>query len=499
MRINFTKILVLATLPAIFGIASCEKEKSSVTGWEYNNSKNGGFEIHPYQGQATGPGLVYIQGGTFVMGNTENDVLFEYHNQPRRVTTSSYYLDETEVANQHYREYLYWMARVFGTDFPEVVRKAMPDTLVWRDELAYNEPYVEYYFRHPAFNNYPVVGVSWLQATDYARWRTDRVNERILINQGVLVDNPSQVGNDNFNTEAYLLGQYEGSLGKRQQHDFNPSGNGTRIVILEDGILLPNYRLPTEAEWEYAALGLIGNQPAQGEERITDRRIYPWNGTSTRYPKAGMWQGTFLANFKRGRGDNMGVAGKLNDNADVTAPVNEFFPNDFGLYNMSGNVNEWVMDVYRPMTSVDANDFRAFRGNEYKTKVVDADGKPIEKDSLGHIVYRAVTKEESANRRNYRNGDVRNYIDGDEVSSVDYKFGQSSLVNDDSRVYKGGSWKDRAYYLSPGTRRYLDQSLATDDIGFRCAMDRVGSPSGNNFKGGNHFQEKGKRKFPKGT
>ena len=152
MRINFTKILVLATLPAIFGIASCEKEKSSVTGWEYNNSKNGGFEIHPYQGQATGPGLVYIQGGTFVMGNTENDVLFEYHNQPRRVTTSSYYLDETEVANQHYREYLYWMARVFGTDFPEVVRKAMPDTLVWRDELAYNEPYVEYYFRHPAYN-----------------------------------------------------------------------------------------------------------------------------------------------------------------------------------------------------------------------------------------------------------------------------------------------------------------------------------------------------------
>ena len=212
-----------------------------------------------------------------------------------------------------------------------------------------------------------------------------------------------------------------------------------------------------------------------------------------------MWQGTFLANFKRGRGDNMGVAGKLNDNADITAPVKSFMPNDFGLYNMAGNVNEWVMDVYRPMTSIDANDFRAFRGNEFKTKVVDADGKPVEKDSLGRIQYRTVTKEESANRRNYRTGDVRSYIDGDVPTDVDYKFGQSSLINDESRVYKGGSWKDRAYYLSPGTRRYLDQSLSTDDLGFRCAMDRVGSPAGNNYKGGNNFKEKGKRKFPKGT
>jgi gliding motility-associated lipoprotein GldJ len=325
------------------------------------------------------------------------------------------------------------------------------------------------------------------------------VNERILVDKGVLAENPSQVGNDNFNTEAYLLGQYEGAAGKRPMKDLNPSGSGTRKVNLEDGIMLPAYRLPTEAEWEYAALALIGNQPAAGEERVTDRRIYPWNGTSTRYPKAGMWQGTFLANFKRGRGDNMGVAGKLNDNADITAPVKSYMPNDFGLYNMAGNVNEWVMDVYRPMTSVDANDFRAFRGNEFKKKVVDADGKPVEKDSLGRIVYAGVTKEDAANRRNYRNGDVRNHVDGDEVSSVDYKFGQSSLINDESRVYKGGSWKDRAYYLSPGTRRYLDQGLATDDLGFRCAMDRVGSPSGNMQKGGNNFKEKGKRKFPKGT
>jgi len=500
MKINFSKFLALAVLPALFAVASCSKgDKSNSTGWEYNNTKNGGFEVHDYPGQATGPGLVYVQGGTFIMGSAENDVMYEYHSVPRRASVSSYYMDETEVANVHYREYLYWMFRVFGTDFPEVVKKATPDTLVWRDNMAYNEPYVEYYLRHPAYNYYPVVGVSWLQANDFAAWRSDRVNERILIDRGVLAENPSQIGNDNFNTEAYLIGQYEGAAGKRPMKDLNPTGTGTRKVILEDGITLPKYRLPTEAEWEYAALALIGNQPGSQEERITDRRIYPWNGTSTRYPKNGMWQGQFLANYKRGRGDNMGVAGKLNDNADITAPVKSYVPNDFGLYNMAGNVSEWVLDVYRPMTTIDASDFRTFRGNEYKTKVTDADGKPVEKDSLGRIQYRIVTKEEAANRRNYRTGDVRNYKDGDENSQVDYKFGASSMINEEARVYKGGSWKDRAYFLAPGSRRYLDQSLSTDDIGFRCAMDRVGSPSGNFSKGGNNFKEKGKRKFPKGS
>jgi hypothetical protein len=151
------------------------------------------------------------------------------------------------------------------------------------------------------------------------------------------------------------------------------------------------------------------------------------------------------------------------------------------------------------MTSIDANDDHPFRGNIFKTKVLDADGAPVEKDSLGHIQYRTVTQEESANRRNYRTGDVRNYTDGDANSNVDYKFGQSSLVDDNARVFKGGSWKDRAYFLSPGTRRYLDENLSTDDLGFRCAMDRVGSPSGNFMKGGkggNNFPtEKGKRKM----
>ena len=479
----------------VLGLDSCNKDQSSVTGWDYNNSKNGGFEVRDYAGQATGPNLVLIEGGTFVMGNVEQDVMYEHQTRPRRVTVSSFYIDATEIANVHYREYLYWLGRVFGEDYPEVVRRALPDTLVWRDELAYNEPYVEYYFRHPAYNYYPVVGINWLQANDFCSWRTDRVNENILVEYGILELNPSQINDDNFNTEAYLIGQYEGIV-KKNLRDLDPNGSGERRVNKSDGILLPPYRLPTEAEWEFAALGLIGNQPHEDEERVTDRRIYPWDGTSSRFPKHGQWQGDFLANYKRGRGDNMGIAGNLNDNADVTAPIDAYVPNDYGLYNMAGNVNEWVMDVYRPMTTIDGNDFRTFRGNEYETKLLDSEGLPVEKDSLGKVVYRDVTPEENVTRRNYKKGDVRNFLDEDEESWTSYHAPSddpgkpTSLVDDNARVFKGGSWKDRAYWLSPGSRRFLDQVQSTDDLGFRCAMDRLGSPTGNRFKGGNNFKKK---------
>jgi sulfatase modifying factor 1 len=493
-RISGVIIIVLVMIMSIF-VSSCAKEKSSVTGWGYNDKKWGGFEKKDYAGQETGPGLVLVEGGTFVMGNTEQDVLYEHNNISRRATVSSFYMDETEISNSQYREYLYWLDRTYGIDYPSVLRKATPDTLVWRDELAYNEPYVEYYLRHPAFQDYPVVGVNWLQATDFCAWRTDRVNEMILIREGVLELNMNQVNEDNFNTEAYLIGQYEGMV-KKNLVDLNPQGSGTRKVRMEDGILLPIYRLPTEAEWEFAAKGLIGNLPYKDEERFSDQRIYPWNGTSTRYPKFGSWQGDFLANFKRGGGDNMGLAGNLNDNADITALVKSFYPNDYGLYNMSGNVSEWVMDVYRPMTTYDMNDFRSFRGNVYKTTVLDPEGVPIEKDSLGHLVKRVVTADENANRRNYKKGDVINFTDGDDNSWTKYAYGASSLVDDKARVYKGGSWKDRAYFISPGSRRFLDQEQSTDAIGFRCCMDRLGAPAGNDSKAGNFFKggTKGRKK-----
>lgn len=490
----------------IAGTSSCglfhkKYQKSSATGWNYNDPKWGGFYVPKDVEEKTGPGLVFVQGGTFVMGSTQQDVMGYWNNIPHRVTVSSFYIDETEVSNVDYREYTYWLSRVFGNSIPEVYQKALPDTLCWRSQLAYNEPLVEYYFRFPAYNDFPVVGVTWEQANNYCKWRSDRVNEMLLIKAGILsqTDINNQEGQNNFDTKAYLYGLYNGTPGKevRSRSDpyKNPDGSPRRVNF-SDGVLLPNYRLPTEAEWEFAALAYIGQNPApsrkegkMGEDMILNRQVYPWaiNPNGLRDPRRGAWQGEFLANFKIGSGDNMGVAGGLNDRASIPGPVKSFWPNAFGIYNMAGNVSEWVEDVYRPLSPLEVSDFNPFRGNVYKDVYRDSNGEP-ELDSLGHLKTIPEPDSIAAKHWNYMYPDLRNYMDGDSLSNTTYAFGETTLINDKSRVIKGGSWEDMPYWLSPGTRRYMQQDMDANTVGFRCAMDRVGSQQGNGFKTGNFFR-----------
>lgn len=486
MKAKFSVLFLLAGSLTLL-LASCTKETSRTTGWEYNNPEFGGFEVTQAREQITAPGLILIEGGTFVMGETYENLFYEWDNVPRRVTVPSFYMDQTEVSNLAYLEYLYWLQRVFLQDYPEVYLNALPDTLVWREVLAYNEPLVENYLRHPAYHDYPVVGVNWVQANDFCLWRTDRVNELMLIKEGILDFDPDQKNENNFNTEAYLAGQYEGLVNQNLE-SMDPSGTGERKVRIEDGIMVPKYRLPTEAEWEYAALGLVGNTLY---ERVVERKTYPWNGHTLRTDQK-KYYGSFIANFKRNSGDYMGVAGNLNDGADLPAPVGSYWPNDYGLYNMAGNVAEWTLDVYRPLSFSDVEDYAPYRGNVFDKQQRDSDGFIAQKDSLGRIPREPITVEEAKDRKNFRKSDNINYKDGDYQSVITndwlndpgrnttdqmYDYGVTSLITDQSRVIKGGSWKDPAYFLSPGVRRYMDQNQASNWIGFRCAMIRVGDPN----------------------
>ena len=495
---NFTFLLLSIGVLSSCNSSKNNHEKSSVTGWNYSDKTQGGFSVAKPTDIKTGPGLVFVQGGTFTMGSTQEDVMGDYNNMPRRVTVNSFFIDKTEVANVHYREYIYWLENVFSDpQYEKVVNDAKPDTLVWRSELAYNEPLVEYYFRHPSYNYYPVVGVTWKQAHDFCIWRTDRVNELELIKKGyqnknVLKQELNGGGQDNFNTKAYLMGEYEGVPGKPTKKGLlDAQGRPRRNVKFEDGILFGDYRLPTEAEWEYAALGYINGNPQQrksekkrGEELIDNKQVYAWQNDgfdNLRSTKHGAWQGAFLANFKRGNGDYMGTAGGLNDRSAYPAPVTSFLANGFGVFNMSGNVSEWVADIYRPLTNMEEDDINPYRGNEFKKVDINL-GQGNLRDSLGRIKYVNESDSSLRNRRNYQRSYAINYLDGDTTSGVYYGYGITTLISDKSRVVKGGSWNDMPYWLSPGTRRFLEEDQSSNTIGFRCAMTHYGAPEGTSIK-----------------
>jgi len=220
-----------------------------------------------------------------------------------------------------------------------------PDTLVWVHDYsyAYNEPLAENYFWHPAYDDYPVVGVTWGQAVAFNAWRTQIMNEW------------------------------------RQK---------------EDQTYIQKFRLPSEAEWEYAARGGRNLAP------------YPWGGPYIRNE-----QGCVLANFKPMRGDY------VEDANAYTAPVESYSPNDYGLYNMAGNVAEWTNTAFDETVY----DF-AF-------------------DLAPDYVYHAKVDDPPALHR---------------------------------KVTRGGSWKDIGYYCQTGTRAYEYSDTAKAFIGFRSVMSYLG-------------------------
>ena len=510
-KLNLSTVLIFMFMISL--IIGCNKNSvkggknsSQATGWKIN-SKDGGFQsAAKYKGQPAGPGLIFIEGGTYTKGNVKDNVMRDWNNSPTQQYVRSFFIDETEVTNEMYGEYLYWMKAVFAENFSEIYKAALPDTLVWRNPLGFNEDMVVNYLRHPAFQQHPVVGVKWQQAVNFAKWRTDRVNEQILVNEGFIREGaiiPDSITDGyTFNSKAYLLDPSSAYGGKMNQlasdksKETNDDGEEKiEYATREKGVLLPEYRLPTETEWEYAALAL---KEIRQENIYRGKKKFPWDGEYTRSGKKKNL-GDQLANFKLADGDYGGIAGWSEVGSGITTSVRSYPPNDFGLYGMAGNVAEWVADVYRPIIDEEANDFNYYRGNVYRNPVIGEDGKLITVDVEnasydvlpGALLEEVQKTEDLKDRVNYSTGDNRNFNDGDRNSVRDFTLEgdfkrmynsptgddgeeRTTLVDDQAKVYKGGSWLDRAYYLDPGQRRYLPGTMTTNFIGFRCAMSYLG-------------------------
>ena len=532
-------LLLVALSTSLVGCNKSSKSSNSSrgTGWQIN-AKDGGFQYNTnFKGQETAPGLVFVEGGTFTRGKVQDDVMHDWNNSPNQQHVQSFYMDETEVTNLMYLEYLDWIKRVYPpTDdrFKEIYAGAAPDTLVWRNRLGYSEMMVENYLRHPAFRDYPVVGVNWIQAVEYANWRSDRVAEMGLQKEGYLERDSHLLAKADtiFSIDTYVnaptktYGGNDSITLPSKRRPKTPEDSINLYAKRESGAIQLKYRLPTESEWEYAALGL---SELRSYNSYRGRKKYPWDG---KYSRSGdrKSRGDQLANFKQGKGDYGGIAGWSDDGADITNEVMSYQPNNFGLYDMAGNVAEWVADVYRPVVDDEFSDFGYYRGNVYTKNAIGEDGSlkiigvdDIQYDTLsnGRIVAKGLpgqlekvavdsvdmyfglrTNFDQSDNINYRDGDrasSRNFDDFDEEESTndsetrdmynspshgtdgDLAYDESdertSLINDEVRVYKGGSWKDREYWLDPAQRRYYPQDMATDYIGFRCAMSRVGSKS----------------------
>lgn len=508
---------------------SCHYESSNVVGWDYNDPMNGGFKKVPYEEQETGPGLILIEGGTFEMYLEQSSS----HSQDSiEMRVAPYYIDEAEVSNGDWCQYMEWINKVYGDEYRDLKLKTLPDTTVWTNNVEQSDFYNANYLRSPSYANYPVVGVSWIQANDYCNWRTDRVNEYILIREKI-IKGDYEKGGEPFTTEGYFSGQYDEDDSKLPDLDpakggynpvtrqFSSKEMATRVARMEDGILLPRYRLPTELEWEYASSAQVSSKKA-----CKDLPLRKYNHKVEIVP--------FLSK------QTISNEYLIDPASFPLAPIYSGCPNDYGLYNMAGNVSEWVDQPYVQRTrdslefiyhidrEVDYNISKIYNHfwelrNEVEAKGLDSltlNISSILVDDLQHIVdqnnngdkldaqyqiedfidnsfddlmYRAWGWEDYYSDTTWETiippyiQNFKENLNLFEVSSTEkyiysdprfrsYVIDSSLMpkpIQTSNYIYKGGNWADSTM-ITFAVRRNMRENASSALLGFRCAMDRVG-------------------------
>lgn len=269
--------------------------------------------------------LLFVEGGTFNMGqDAENDIV-------RRVTVSSFYIDATEVSNKEYRSFVNYLKKQDSNKAKEM----LPDTSIWIrcTKPALGAQLAKDYFRRQAFDYYPVVGVSWVQATAFMTWKSDQYNEQLAIKNGCWTSEFQE--KYTFSTKEFLAGNYHEKEGKEVPECLNT--------------LYPNYRLLSEAEWEFAAWALIGKQELTNEGTVRNQVFNPLTteGKDKHHKKAvDKYRKLVLQHARKHPLPSYYEIEKYK----LPKSIFEGEVNNYGVYNLNHNVSEWVQDAYRSIS-----------------------------------------------------------------------------------------------------------------------------------------------------